>query len=241
MSVVFPKILSRGHPSQGKVQGSPRCPNFLSLPVGWMLPTTPSFASSVSGPSGSAAPLLPLPLGVGVPLFTPSVLSLRLPSLLSWFPAGSSTMVILQWVFPELLHLICFFHSVLKIRHKTVIITSERRFFRIYSPFYPTSINLHYSVSFPVLADNLVEMFASLLFLLLCHKTFINIFTAYYIIFCQSLLHRSIKHMSHSLDKHRCIVAHEGTRGYSWGSILVTHGVLGRDASDNVNVWAAFS
>lgn len=67
LSAVFPKTLSWGQPSfPGGSADSPHCASFPSAPsptVVRMLPATPSLASSLSGPSGSAAPLLPPPLG----------------------------------------------------------------------------------------------------------------------------------------------------------------------------------
>lgn len=112
---------------------------------------------------------------------------------------------------------------------------------KIYSQFYhPTPTNFHCSVSFSALASNSVKMFVSLSFLFFFfHITFINIFTAYYIIFYQCLLYYSIKYMSHNLDKHH-LVEYEGKMEYSFGSILINHGTLWRDASDNMNVLGSF-
>lgn len=45
--------------------------------------------------------------------------------------------------------------------------------------------------------------------------------------------------MNHNLDTHH-LVEYEGKMEYSLGSILINHGMLWRDASDNMNVLDSF-
>ena len=46
--------------------------------------------------------------------------------------------------------------------------------------------------------------------------------------------------MNHNLDKHSLTVEHKGNVEYSLGSILINHGVLWRDASNNRNGLVSF-